>query len=314
MKTFPIIICMMILVLSAQASCIESGSDFYNRCSHADNRCSDVVKSYLALDTGYRWDRISNRATLGGTSLLRGSTQKLGAINSYQLGAKGLWNFCGCAYVKGEGHYGWVGGGNYSEGGFFGNATGNTYDGKGALGYYFQVARAIRAAPVIGYSYDALNLRGTDIHVEINGVDYHLTDIKANQRFRGPFIGFDVIYKANERIDFILGYEFHFAEWNGDRLIQGAEYGNSPLFGLTTAFSNKRHVSTVYGQVVNLDLGYTFCDCWRIGLDLKYQFYYGYSGTYKQTETPILPLVFYAKVNDLKWLSFASTITIQKNF
>ena len=293
MKIFSKLICLMVFALSAKASCTE-------------------FSSYLDFDTGYRWDRISNRATLGGQTVLRSSTQEMKKINSYQIGGK-LWLFCNCAFIKGEGHYGWVGEGDYSEGGFFGDIKGNTYDGKIALGNYYHLAKAVWASPTVGYSWDGLNIKAEDIHTQINGVNYNLNDIKVDQRFRGPFIGFDIIYQAYN-FDFAFNYELHFANWHGDRIIQGRQYGNSPLFGLTTAFSNKRHVKTVYGQVFNMNLGYTFCNCWRVGLDLKYQFYYGDSGKYRQTKRPILPLVFYAKVDGLRWLSFAATVTLGRNF
>lgn len=296
MKAFPKLIWLVLFALSAKAADVES-------------------VGYIALDNGYRWDRVSNRVTLGGVDAgVRGSTQKLREINSYQLGGRGLWNFCDCAFIKGEGHYGWTGKGKYSEGGFFGNTDGYTYDGKGALGYFFNMTPKIWIAPVAGYSCDALNLYATDIEVAINGHVYHKNDIKVHQRFQGPFVGFDIIYEINDCFDFVVGYEFHFARWHGERIIQGKDYDNSPLFGLTTAFSNTRHLDNAYGQVLNLDLSYQFWDCWRIGLDLKYQFYYGDFGKYKQTRRPILPTITYAKVDGLWWLSFASTLTIGTTF
>jgi len=294
-KTFPLIFLLTLCLLTTKTASIEASC-------------------YFALDTGYRWDRISNRATLGGLNVgVYGSTQKLKNINSYQLGGKGFWNLIECAYIRGEGHYGWTGKGKYSEGGYFGNTKGYTYDGKGALGWFFYVAPSIWFAPVVGYSTDALNLKATDIHVAINGHRFHKKSIKAHQNFQGPFIGFDAFF-VDDCFDFSLSYEFHFARWRGERLIQGREYGNSPIFGITTSFSNMRHLNHVYGNVFNFDFGYQFCNCWRIGLDLKFQSYYGDSGKYKQTRRPIQPLFTYAKVDGLRWLSFASTLTLGRAF
>lgn len=296
MKAYSRLLLMMLIAILAKVSCAES-------------------VGYFALDNGYRWDRISNRVTLGGPRFgPRGSTQKLRDINSYQIGGRGLLSFCGCTFLKGEGHYGWTGQGSYSEGGFFGNTSGHTYDGKGALGYYISMAPSIWIAPVIGYSYDALNLKGKDIHTDINSCRFHLSDINAHQRFHGPFIGFDALFEICGCYDFVFGYEFHFAKWHGQRLIDGREYDDSTLFGLTTAFSNKRTINNVYGQVLTFDLGYELCDCWRLGLNLKYQFYEGESGKYKQTKRPILPLITYAKIDGLRWLSFASTVTLGTTF
>jgi hypothetical protein len=294
-RTFPLFL-LMLFVLLTKASPVQSEWSF-------------------AIDSGYRWDRISNRATLGGVnSGIKGSTQKMRGINSYQLGGRGIWNFIECAYIRGDGHYGWTGKGKYSEGGYFGNTKGYTFDGKGALGYFFCVAPSIWAAPVVGYSYDALNLKATNIHVAINDVVYHRNNIKAHQSFQGPFVGFDLFFDINPCWDFAFSYEFHFARWRGERLIQGREYGNPPLFGTTTAYSNTRRLNSAYGNVFNFDLGYQFCDCWRLGLDLKYQFYNGDGGKYKQTRRPIMPLYTYANVDGLRWLSFASIITLGRTF
>src|SRR5205807_3965302 len=133
----------------------------------------------------------------GPTASVKGSTQTLKGINSYQLGAIGQWNFCRRAFIRANGHYGWVLDGDYSEGGFSGDAKGHTYDVEGTIGYYFCLARGIWVAPVVGWSYDALNLKAVDITTAINCEVFHLSDIKTHQRFSGPFIGFDLLFQAN---------------------------------------------------------------------------------------------------------------------
>lgn len=294
-KTFPYVFWLIIFALSIKTADVES-------------------TCYFALDNGYRWDRISNRVTIGGLNTgVHGSTQKLRDINSYQLGGRGFCNFSPCSFVRAQGHYGWTGGGKYSEGGFFGNTKGHTYDVKGALGYYFYAAPCIWIAPVAGYSLDVLNLKAEDIHVTINCQTFHLSDIRVHQRFKGPFVGFDLAIEINHCLDFYFGYEFHFSRWRGERFLH-REYGNPPLFGTTTAFSNIRHLNHAYGNVFTFDLGYQFCNCWRLGLDLNYQVYYGDFGKYRQTKGQSNALNTYANVDGLWWLSFASTITLGRAF
>lgn len=295
MDNFSKFLCLMLTALSAVSSYAEASG-------------------YVAIDNGYRWDRISNRVTLGGpTASVKGSTQVIKDINSYQLGGRGMYNFWDCGFIRGEGHYGWTGTGKYSEGGFFGDSKGHTVDGKVAIGYYSFMTDGVWAAPVVGWSYDSLEMKGTNIEIAINGHVFHLSDIKAHQRFEGPFLGFDFLYEIDDCLAFTFGYEFHFSRWHGDRIIQGREYGNPP-FGTTTGFSNKRHINRAYGNVFKLDLEYQFCDCWTVGLELKYQFFYGDFGKYKQTRRPILSQYTYANVDGLWWRSFASTITIGRSF
>lgn len=269
---------------------------------------------FLALDTGYRWDKITNRVTLSGPTIsVKGSTQAFRHINSYQIGGITQWNFCKCGFIRANGHYGWVFDGNYNEGGFSGNLKGHTYDFEGALGYYFCLSKGIWMAPLIGWSYDALNLKAVDITTAINCEVFHLSDIKTHQRFSGPFIGFDLVFQPNHCWEFTFGYEFHYAHWHGQRLIEGHEYGNPP-FGWTTGFSNKRHLNQVYGQVFNLDAAFHFCNCWIAGLDLKYQFFNGDHGKYKQTERSLLSQFTRASVNGLWWSSFDAKIFVGRVF
>lgn len=270
--------------------------------------------SYVALDVGYRWDRITNRVSMGGHTVPeRSSSQTLKNLSSYQIGARGQWGFCGGAFLRGIGHYGWVLNGDYKEGGFSGDARGYTYDLQAAAGYYFCLNPFVEVAPIVGWSYDALNLKGSDIFIAMNNIKYELSDIKAHQRFSGPLVGFDILYHFDECTEFTFGYEFHYANWHGDRSIQGEEYGNPP-FGTTTGFSNTRHIDRVYGQVFKLDGTYHFWDCWQAGVALKYQFYTGDFGKYKQTKIEIPSQYSYANVDGLWWRSFAATFYVGTTF
>lgn len=279
-----------------------------------DSQDGDQPQVFLAMDNGYRWDRISNRVTLGGpTASVRASTQLLKRINTYQFGGRGQWNFYDCVFVRGSGHYGWVWDAEYAEGSFTGHAKGHTFDVQAGIGYYYNLTPAIWVAPVIGWSHDALNITGTHIRTAINGKVYRLSDIKAHQQFSGPFVGFDLAIEINPCMFFNFGYEFHCARWRGQRLIQGPEYGNPP-FGSSTGFSNVRHLERAYGQVFKLDGTYQFCDCWEVGIGLKYQFYNGDFGRYKQTRRPLLSQFTYANIDGLWWRSFAYTVFFGRPF
>lgn len=270
---------------------------------------------YFALDNGYRWDRITQRAAIRGPTVSeKETTQTLKHINSYQLGGRIQWNVCEGLFLRGIGHYGWIFDGNYAEGNFRGRSKGHTYDIQGAMGYYLWLSPCVWFAPVAGWSYDALQLKGSHIKTVIEGVVYKdLNDIKAHQRFSGPFLGLDFVYRMGECVHFIFGYEFHYATWHGQRIIQGPEY-REPIFGITTGFSNTRHIDRVYGQVFKLDSTFQFCECWFIGVGLKYQCFNGDFGKYKRTKTPLNSKYTHANVDGLWWHSFASTIYVGREF
>ncbi len=286
-------------------------------------------QSYLALDNGYRWDRIRNRVSMGGGTIsVKSSSQVLKHINSYQLGARGQWTFCKNTFVRANGHYGWTWDGRYRESAIDGHAKGNTWDVDGAIGYYFCAYRKTNLdampqnevkektiagcwiAPVLGWSYYEFDMKGTHLKMPLDGVVYDdLSHIDARQTFNGPYAGFDMLFQLIERLDFLFSYEFHYTDWHGKREIEGDEYGN-PWFGWTTGFSNKRHIDNVIGQVFKLNISYNFFDRLRVGLELKDQYFAGDHGKYKQTKRPIIPAFSFAKVDGLWWHSFGATIYI----
>lgn len=270
---------------------------------------------FLALDTGYRWDRICNTVNLGGpTVTVKTSTQTLKDINSYQVGGKGEWTFCNNKFfVRGSGHYGFVGGGNYNEISFRGHADGHTWDVQASLGWYCSLNDCVGIAPIIGVSCYNFNLKGVGIEAPVDGIVYDLDDIQATQSFYSPFVGIDLFFKFYRCFDLTLGYEFHYASWTGDRFIEGDEYGNPP-FGWTTGYSNERHMYGVIGNVFRIDTSYVFCECWKAGLELKYQFYKGDYGKYKQTDVPLLSQFTYANIDDLEWNSFSAMVYIGKTY
>lgn len=272
-------------------------------------------QSYVALDTGYRWDSLFHRVTTGGPNINNGTTnQRLKNINTYQLGAKGQYTFCNSAFIRGSGHYGWLGkDGDYDDAGIAGKLVGHTIDADGSVGYYFCVTDCWSVAPVAGWSYDQLHVKGKGIHELSNGRVLQFPDIKANNRFRGPYLGFDILFQPNTCFDFSIGYEFHWARWYGQRIIDGPQSAFPPAFGIA-GLSSVRKVHNVLGQVIKFDVTGYFWDCWQAGLQLKYRNFYGDNGKYKQTITPIPPTFTFARVDGLVWDSFSLMVHVGRSF
>ena len=290
-------------------------------------------QSYLDMDNGYKWYRVTSRVFMNGPVVsLKQSSQVLKHINTYQLGGRGQWTFYDTAFIRASGHYGWTWDGRYKEATFKGNAKGHTYDVDGALGYYFCVydlnrlvpppdpaveltktdkrTPSLWIAPIFGWSFDSLNVKGENMRAKLTGEQFNnLNNINARQQLNGPFLGVDILFQLKSFTEFLFAYEFHYASWHGNRIIKGADYGHPP-FGYTTGFSNKRHMNGVVGNVFKLTNSYTFSDTWKLGAELKYQFYSGDNGKYKQTKTPISPLITYKEVNQFWWLSFGMTIFV----
>lgn len=265
---------------------------------HAFSECQYC--GYLWLDTGYRWDKISNRVNLFGENFGdRTSSQTAKQLNSFQLGVKGKFAL-NCWLLKGSYHHGWLADGRYDEAGFRGKARGHTNDALGGIGYYFCLNRCMWVAPLVGWSCDELNITGKNIIDELTNVG----DIKYKSRFQGPWVGVDFTFQPSPCYWATFGYELHHADWHGTRLLEDGELGTN--FGFTTGFSNKRRHKNIWGHVFELDGTYVFRECWNVGLSLKYQIWKAAgTGHYKRTIVPADPAITSKVVNDVEWESFS---------
>jgi hypothetical protein len=269
----------------------------------------------ITLDTGYRWDRLYNRINLFGENFGGTAASQTQSINSYQLGGKGLWQMFSTAYIRGQGHYGWVFSGNYIEAKTQGDLEGNTWDATAGLGFGFYLHPFWKIAPIIGWSYDKLNLTATHVTAAdfIAGDIVPIGDIDLTSTFQGPWIGVDLFFQASDCFDLNCGYELHRARWKEQRLLTGEDLNTN--FGVTTGFSNERTQEPVWGHIFQLDGICYFCDCWNIGLGLKYQVWQGQNmGKHERLFTPVDPDITNQVVADTQWDSFSATFRLGLGF
>lgn len=282
----------------------------------ASNEFNLKQSSGLYLDTGYRWDNIYERVALFGPIIgERISSRAERGLESYQLGAKGYWNFFDALYLRGEGHYSWILSGSHDDGTFRGDVDGNSWDIKGGLGIGFKLHPRWMFAPVVGWSYDKFNLQAnhlTALNVGI-GARVPVSNIDLNSRFHGPWVGLDFLFKPISCLDLSFGYELHRAWWREKRVILNGELGTA--FGTTTGFSNIRKHNDVWGHLFQFNALRTFLERWSIGLGLKYQFWKGQNtGSVENIFIPLSPLFTNRLVNDLQWNSFSATLVVGVTF
>lgn len=273
-------------------------------------------KNYLAVETGYRWDKVSNRVVVLGQSVgPRASTQVAKALNSYQLGIRGQGNFYDNWYGKGMAHYGWIFSGKYrEEGAFFGSADGHTIDATGGTGYLFTTCQNWGFAPLIGWSYDEIDTWGKQVTPQILHFIRSVGDIHYKSRFQGPWIGVDFLFQPTPAWDINLSYELHGAHWHATRILARGELGNPP-FGTTSGFSNVRNHHSVWGNVFELGGMYTSSSCINFGASLRYQYWQSIgTGHYKRTKTPLDPAFTQRLCTDVEWYSFAAMVRLGYSF
>ena len=206
--------------------------------------------SYLDIDTGYQWDKllwsVSDEIDIEAYAVHH--------INSYRLGAKGAWAVCGSPwYFKASGHFGWVFSGNYMPADFQGDGlNGHTWDGSISTGYLFCMDTCWGVAPVLGWSYDKMDLNSKDT-TSSTDINYGTVPIKS--RLQGPFGGFDLFLQPGCCFILKLTYELHYAHWYGS--------ADQPTF---TGHHNK-----ILGNIFQIDSSIPLRGCWEWGLALKYQ-------------------------------------------
>lgn len=231
------------------------------------------IPNYLDVAVGYRNDSLTNHSISGETATGKQVLhEKLNItnFNIYEIGAKVRYEpFCNI-FGRGSAYIGWLNGGNYHEedtirAHFFDiHAKGNhgqSVDWDLGGGYQFNFFGCVGIAPIFGWSYDYLDIRMK--RATSNGeFDPFLSGLRYTSYWNGPFVAVDVYLNAwCFLVNF--GYEYHWPHWKGRYLLPVPS-------DMGVVFSNTRRSHNATGNVYYIDLIYTFCCNWGLGLSYKY--------------------------------------------
>lgn len=198
---------------------------------------------------------------------------------------------------------------------------GNAWDYSIGLGYIYQVNDCFSYGPVIGYSFDKLRYKATNVHTfegnteESTSTSSSGTSVDDGVRFTskwtGPWIGAELYYSwCDFRFDF--SYEYHWSRWRGNFNLANADLTDCENF------SDRRKVNDAWGSVVNLHGDYLFCRGFLFGLGIRYEYYTGKDGVSTPTagSFPAVGCRFdeYDIVKNTKWHSFAVTADLGYEF
>jgi hypothetical protein len=302
-----LLICLVQLNLSAEIP-------FLGDCCSWDELFCDVGGlNYIGLDTGYRYDKVANRAVAYGADRpVFASTQEQNSVNSYILGVKGRYE-CHRIIFKGFYHYGWIGDGHYSEAGLRGCISGHVQDGSLAIGYALPSNCCWLTAFYAGWSYDGLRSKVRHTHGCRDSFhpNFGKTDIKTS--ICGPWVGSDVIFTPCTNFELTLAEELHWGRWSGENRYRDRhprfEYG--PIDG----YSNSRSLHNMWGNVFRIEGLYKMCNCWEVGLNLDYTVWASSGhGRFNGREGEGDLALHHRKIIDVKWTSFSATATIAYAF
>lgn len=305
--------------------------------------------SNIEVSGGWRRDDFRSYIVAGdATDTVRGNN-----LDIWQVGLKGRWepNFfgddCGCwgngLLVRGSAYWGWVNDGNYSHRINYapGDLTppvefdirrdvgvidsGKTWDYKIGAGYLFDICDGIRIGPTVGYSYDKLRFRGSNI-VGISSTNFTesineydqtcITSVdeytcgeegaKFTSKWQGPWVGVDAQLQFCD-FEINAGYEYHWSDWRAAFTVKE---------DLTDCYhySDKRRSNKSHGQEAFLNAHYNVNCFWVVGLGLEYKYYRQPTSTKFRPANGSLPDVGCSEdeVNKIRsqWRSFAITLDI----
>lgn len=251
------------------------------------------TESSFAFTGGWRQDHLRSSATTNideSTDIVRGSH-----LNIWQIGVKGWVSPClsSCDpwlnnfFVRGCAHWGWVSDGIYShrfepapdttETVVRGDIShGHTWDYSIGGGYLFGCDNGIKIGPTGGYSWNKLTYKAENVMGVINTFDtstaldtlsYFDEGALFSSKWMGPWVGVDAAWECNNFL-VIASYEYHWARWKGGF--------HSPSTDLddNIHFSDSRSGRNGWGHVAYLGATYTLSDCWKLGANVKYNYFH----------------------------------------
>lgn len=250
---------------------------------------------HVDFEAGYRRDNIDWRHRFPSNDPIASSSTKFKDLDIFQIGVNARATL-GCNfYVRGNAYWGWILDGDYDRTvnayfspdylfdddnfrfGFHNNRC-STIDDKyvfgigAAIGYPFYFCDCTMIlAPVIGYAFDEQNIeiddRGFDFDnyfFDVDSNDFRCCEQHFASRWYGPFVGLDFEWRpCNACFDLWAEVEYHWGSFRGKR--SQCDEG----FDFFDDKNRRSHEAT--GWVFAAGLDYDLCNCWTVGLSVKFQ-------------------------------------------
>ena len=247
-------------------------------------------------------------------------------VESYQLKAQGSAVWPNIIALRGYVNYGWIFDGDNQDSDYLGdnrtlefsrsnNSTDDddVLDASLAIGYPFRFGRAVLGTmtPLLGYSYHEQNLNITDGNQTIPNLGpFPGLDSSYETEWKGPWIGFDLRFKAKEiktfahRFETYFSYEYHWADYYAE-----ANWNLRDDFAHPKSFE---HDADATGWKIGAGFNLWFHQNWALNFNYDYQDWSTEGGIDK---------VFFAdgstaktKLNEVNWTSYALSLGVSLRF
>ncbi len=288
--------------------------------------------SEVNFEAGYRQDNLSWKYKIPASFPLLETSRRFKDLDIFQIGVNAkTWLACNF-YARASADFGWVLDGNFRESislraisgssieEFGANYSHNdvvddryVYDLNIAVGYPFYFCNcSMSVAPVVGYAFNEQNLRlrrndtffGGDDSSPFIGSGDNCCEHKFVNRWYGPFIGIDFDYRpCGECWNLYAAFEYHWAFFKG-----------RSNFGDGFDCENSRHSDDGHGIVFNIGAEYQFCECWLVGLDVKFQDFGASRNKHLDISDSELDVSLHKERTNNKWRSYAVSLTFGRDF
>ncbi len=247
-------------------------------------------------------------------------------VESYQLKFQGSVVWPNIIAFKGYTNYGWIVDGDNQDSDYLGdnrtlefsrskNSTDDDYvwDASLAIGYPLRFGRAVvgTITPLLGYSYHEQNLNITDGNQILPDLGpFPGLDSSYDTEWQGPWIGFDLRFKAKEittfahRFETYFTYEYHWADYTAE-----ADWNLRDDFAHPKSFE---HDADGNGWKIGVGFNLWLHRNWALNFNYDYQDWSTDGGIDK---------VFFSdgstvktKLNQVNWTSYALSLGISLRF
>ena len=319
----------LLIFLAAPAAMADSAELSTTRAStSAEKKKAIPLETDFTFSAGYRVDDLdwNIAGDVNGNNPNVLSELTWDDVESYQLKLQGSIVWPNTIAIRGYANYGWIFDGDNQDSDYLGdnrtfefsrsiNSTDDDYvwDASLAVGYPLRFGRIVLGTltPLLGYSYHEQKLNITDGNQTIPDLGpFPGLDSTYDAEWKGPWIGFDLRFKAREittfahRFEPYFTYGYHWADYHAE-----ADWNLRDDFAHPKSFE---HDADGTGWKIGTGFNVWLHPNWALNFNYDYQDWSIDGGTDK---------VFFSdgstaktKLNEVNWTSYALSLGVSLRF
>jgi len=324
-----IIIASFLIFLAAPLTAAEFENQPVSKATMGvEKKRTNPAETDFTLNAGYRRDDLdwNIAGNINGNNPNVLSELTWDDVESYQLKFQGSVVWPNIIAFRGYANYGWIFDGDNQDSDYLGdnrtlefsrsnNSTDDDYvlDASLAIGYPLRFGQSVigTMTPLLGYSYHEQNLNITDGNQTIPASgSFPGLDSSYDTEWNGPWIGFDLRFKAREiktfahRFETYFTYEYHWADYYAE-----ANWNLRDDFAHPKSFE---HDADATGWKIGAGFNLWLHRNWALNFNYDYQDWSTDGGVDK---------VFFAdgstvktRLNEVNWTSYALSLGVSLRF